>query len=113
MLGAGASVAVVMSAYSYSKGLTGHTGAHLEDDDEVDRKEALKKLRRRPLSETIEELGEGRGRFQAHLANQLELILIGIYAPGYEERRRQRLLQKYGIDVGETQGTKSTTNTYL
>jgi hypothetical protein len=24
----------------------------------------------------------------------------GVYAPGYQERRRERLLEKYGIDVG-------------
>jgi len=30
---------------------------------------------------------------------RIELILTGIYAPGYEERRRQRLLEKYGVDV--------------
>jgi hypothetical protein len=29
----------------------------------------------------------------------LRLTLPGIYGPGYEERRRQRLLEKYGIDV--------------
>jgi hypothetical protein len=27
----------------------------------------------------------------------------GIYAPGYEERRRERLLEKYGVDVGPYQ----------
>jgi hypothetical protein len=32
-----------------------------------------------------------------------ELITTGIYAPGYEERRRQRLLEKYGIDVKAAQ----------
>lgn len=34
------------------------------------------------------------------------LTTTGIYAPGYEERRRQRLLERYGIDVGEAQGQK-------
>jgi hypothetical protein len=55
----------------------------VDDDGEVERREELKKVRRRPLSETLQQLGEGRG----------------IYGPGYEERRRQRLLEKYGIDV--------------
>jgi hypothetical protein len=33
------------------------------------------------------------------------LTVIGIYAPGYEERRRQRLMEKYGIDVKAAQET--------
>jgi hypothetical protein len=33
----------------------------------------------------------------------LRLIKLGIYGPGYEERRRQRLLDKYGIDVKAAQ----------
>jgi hypothetical protein len=32
-----------------------------------------------------------------------KLTITGIYAPGYEERRRQRLLEKYGIDVKAAQ----------
>jgi hypothetical protein len=31
--------------------------------------------------------------------NGFQLTLTGIYAPGYEERRRQRLMDKYGVDV--------------
>jgi hypothetical protein len=31
------------------------------------------------------------------------LTMLGIYAPGYEERRRQRLLARYGIDVKAAQ----------
>ena len=53
------------------------------DVDEVARKEFLRRNRRRPIEETIEALGEGRG----------------IYGPGYEERRRQRIKENYGIDV--------------
>lgn len=34
----------------------------VDDDGEVERREELKKLRRRPLSETLQQLGEGRGR---------------------------------------------------
>lgn len=39
-----------------------------------------------------------------------QLTLPGIYAPGYEERRRQRLLAKYGIDVAEAQQAFKKTN---
>ncbi|CBX98059.1 hypothetical protein IAQ61_010163 [Plenodomus lingam] len=86
MLGGGATLATIMAAFEYTRGLHG-AGSQADDDGEVERREQLKKLRRRPLSETIEQLGEGRG----------------IYAPGYEERRRQRLLAKYGIDVKAAQ----------
>ncbi|KAH7393974.1 hypothetical protein DE146DRAFT_660427 [Phaeosphaeria sp. MPI-PUGE-AT-0046c] len=86
MLGAGAATATVMTAFRYTSGLRGYEDANL-DDEEVERREAAKKARRRPLSETIEQLGEGRG----------------IYAPGYEERRRQRLMDRYGIDVKAAQ----------
>ncbi|KAF2033265.1 hypothetical protein EK21DRAFT_98282 [Setomelanomma holmii] len=82
MLGAGVGTSVVLTAWRYTNGIRGTSTIEL-DEEEVERREALKKLRRRPLSETIEQLGEGRG----------------IYAPGYEERRRQRLLEKYGVDV--------------
>ena len=33
--------------------------------DEYERKENLKKNRRRPIQETLEQLGEGRGRLSA------------------------------------------------
>ncbi|KAF1920605.1 hypothetical protein BDU57DRAFT_508994 [Ampelomyces quisqualis] len=86
MLGSGAGFSVVMTTFRYTSGFKGF-GLDDLDDEEVERREALKKMRRRPLSETIEQLGEGRG----------------IYAPGYEERRRQRLMDKYGIDVKAAQ----------
>ncbi|MCJ1246542.1 hypothetical protein MMC30_003750 [Trapelia coarctata] len=82
VLGYGAALAVLLGTFDYTGGvLTGY-----EKDpsiDEYERKEYLRKNRRRPIQETIEELGEGRG----------------IYGPGYEERRRERIRQKYGIDV--------------
>ncbi|KAF2849314.1 hypothetical protein T440DRAFT_426957 [Plenodomus tracheiphilus IPT5] len=89
MLGAGVALSTVMTAFRYTSGLRGSGSIRdqVDDDGEVERREELKKIRRRPLSETIEQLGEGRG----------------IYAPGYEERRRQRLLAKYGIDVKAAQ----------
>ncbi|EHY59561.1 hypothetical protein HRR83_001162 [Exophiala dermatitidis] len=56
------------------------------DEPQLDRigyKEEAKTRYRRPINETINELGEGRG----------------IYGPGYEERRKQRIKEKYGIDI--------------
>ncbi|MCJ1372950.1 hypothetical protein MMC20_004176 [Loxospora ochrophaea] len=71
-----------MAAYDYTGGLM--TGYDKDASvDEYERKQQLRKNRRRPIQETLDELGEGRG----------------IYGPGYEERRRERIKQNYGIDV--------------
>ena len=60
VLGFGAMTAIVMGAYDYGGGaLTGYKKDR--DVDEFERKEQLRKNRRRPLEETISELGEGRG----------------------------------------------------
>lgn len=91
-----------MSAFRYTAGLRGTASGEL-DDEEVERREAMKKLRRRPLSETLEQLGEGRGKFLTINTCWSLLTDAGIYGPGYEERRRQRILEKYGIDVKEAQ----------
>jgi hypothetical protein len=66
MVGAGAATATVMTAYRYTSGMRGYGDAEL-DDEEVERREAAKKARRRPLSETIEQLGEGRGENDYHI----------------------------------------------
>lgn len=56
---------------------------------------------------------QGGGHFKKQSSNsvrdevsrylpQLEVLILtikGIYAPGYEERRRERIKQNYGIDV--------------
>lgn len=101
MLGAGAITSTVLTAYRYTSGLSG--SGTVDDDNEVERREALRKIRRRPLSETIEELGEGRGMLDFCLDHNSRLTLTGIYAPGWEERRRQRLLENYGVDVKAAQ----------
>jgi hypothetical protein len=49
-----------LGAYDYTGGaLTGHK--QNPEMDEFERKEFLRKNRRRPIEETISELGEGRG----------------------------------------------------
>jgi hypothetical protein len=60
MLGAGAAFSTVMTVFRYTNGLRGIASAET-DEEEVERRERMKKTRRRPLSETIAELGEGRG----------------------------------------------------
>lgn len=61
MLGYGVMTAVVMSAYDY---LGGSLRGPKKDYtlDEFERKQELRKNRRRPIEETIAELGEGRGK---------------------------------------------------
>jgi len=60
MLGYGAVVGTAMAAFRYTKGFRGYAVSEA-DEDEVERKEEMRKMRRRPLEETIEQLGEGRG----------------------------------------------------
>ncbi|KAK3708181.1 hypothetical protein LTR37_011685 [Vermiconidia calcicola] len=82
VLGYGTGLAVILGAFTY-------TGGHLQgygrdpNVDEVSRKEYMRKNRRRPVEDTVHELGEGRG----------------VYAPGYVERRAQRIWEEYGVDV--------------
>jgi hypothetical protein len=67
VLGFGALTAIILGAYDYTGGtLTGYKKVV----DEFERKEFLRKNRRRPIEQTISEIGEGRGRFQ---------VLTGLY----------------------------------
>lgn len=82
IVGYGAGLSVIMAAFDYTGAkLTGFTKD--PSVDEVARKEYLRRNRRRPIEQTVAELGEGRG----------------IFAPGYEERRAARIKEAYGIDV--------------
>ena len=49
--------------------------------------------------------GKGGVGFVSSVTNTSKLIVIGVYAPGWEERRRDRLMKKYGVDVGPYQQT--------
>ncbi|KAL8872079.1 MAG: hypothetical protein Q9174_002230 [Haloplaca sp. 1 TL-2023] len=85
ILGFGAALSVLQFAFDYTGGkFTGY--AKDAEVDEYERKEQLRRNRRRPIEQTLQEMGEGRG----------------IYGPGYQERRRERLKQNLGIDVPET-----------
>ncbi|KAK3904651.1 hypothetical protein C8A05DRAFT_42316 [Staphylotrichum tortipilum] len=81
VLGFGTLTAVLLAAYEF-------TGASIKGNkdqqvDEYERKELLRVRRRKPIEETLAIIGEGRG----------------IEPPGYEERRRARLKEKYGVDI--------------
>lgn len=62
VLGAGAGFGVAMAAFRFTEGLRGYNQKE-DDEDEVARKEEMRKMRRRPIQETLEQLGEGRGTF--------------------------------------------------
>lgn len=59
MLGWGALTSVVLAAYDYT-GSSSLKGFRKDREDEFERKETLRKNRRRPMEETIAEIGEGR-----------------------------------------------------
>ena len=61
VLGHGAALSVIMAVFEYQGGSL--SGFRKDPDvDEFERKEELRKNRRRPIQETIGELGEGRGK---------------------------------------------------
>lgn len=83
VLGHGAIFAVVLTAFNFTGGTL---QGYMRDErvhDEYERKEALRLNRRRPITETIADIGEGRG----------------IHPEGYEERRRERLKANLGLDI--------------
>ncbi|KAH8668721.1 hypothetical protein BX600DRAFT_510790 [Xylariales sp. PMI_506] len=89
ILGWGAVAAVVQTAYEFTGSSLKGKKVESEFADEFERKEHLRKNRRRPIEETVAELGEGRG----------------IKPPGYEERRRERLKEKYGVEINPVSAT--------
>ncbi|KAL2045626.1 hypothetical protein N7G274_002054 [Stereocaulon virgatum] len=85
VLGYGAAMGVAQGVFDY----TGGKFSGYDKDpkvDEYERKESLRKNRRRPIQEILDELGEGRG----------------VFGPGYRERRADRIKERYGIDVPRT-----------
>ena len=62
VLGCGAGLCALVSVFDYTGGVL--SGYNKDTSvDEFERKEGLRKNRRRPIQETLEELGEGRGNF--------------------------------------------------
>ncbi|SPO05206.1 related to NADH-ubiquinone oxidoreductase 21.3 kDa subunit [Cephalotrichum gorgonifer] len=82
VVGAGAGLAIVLGVFEYTGGrFDGYLNRR--EEDAFDRRQRMLTQRRRPLEETIADVGEGRG----------------ICPPGYEERRRERIKEKYGWDI--------------
>lgn len=84
IVGMGAFTAVVLFVFDFTGGRLNGFKKDTEIDG-YDRKEALRKNRRRPGEETIEQLGDGRGGV--------------IHSPNYEAVRAERLKAAYGIEV--------------
>ena len=101
VLGFGAGLATVQGVFDY----TGGKFSGYEKDphvDEYERKENLRKMRRKPIQETLEQLGEGRGMtlsIGTMTGAMADVYASGIYGPGYRERRADRIKENYGIDV--------------
>ncbi|KLJ09445.1 hypothetical protein EMPG_15135 [Blastomyces silverae] len=85
VVGYGVIVATALSVFEFTGGSLAGKG-HANEEDEFGRREKLRKNFRSPIEETVAQLGEGRG----------------IRGENYEERRRQRLKENYGIDVPAT-----------
>ncbi|KAL9610483.1 MAG: hypothetical protein Q9167_004823 [Letrouitia subvulpina] len=82
VLGLGALVSVLLGTFDYTGGKLSGYGKD-KNVDWYEYKEQMRKDRRRPIEETLQELGEGRG----------------IQGPGYQQRRRETIKQRYGIEV--------------
>lgn len=66
VLGYGTALAAVLGAFNYAGGKL--TGYEVDPNvDEVARKEYLRKNRRRPMEETVQQLGEGRGKKHSNI----------------------------------------------
>jgi hypothetical protein len=93
-----------MGAFEFTGGTLWGKKAQ-SDLDEFDRRTQLRKAYRTPAEQTFTELGEGRGVLIPKLSGHhsygsfAKSIIIGIYGPGYAERRAERLKETYGIEV--------------
>jgi hypothetical protein len=93
--------------------LGGRIDSFKEESDEFERKEIIRRTTRRPVEQTIAELGEGRGMSPMSLlpsyTSRLSFLLIrcaaGIRPPGYEERRRERIKENYGFEINPVKAT--------
>jgi hypothetical protein len=102
LLGYGAALATVMGAFEFTGGTLWGKKAQ-SDLDEFDRRTQIRKAYRTPAEQTFAELGEGRGMSISTSGHRscgfTKLSFIGIYGPGYAERRAERLKETYGIEV--------------
>ncbi|KAJ4197404.1 Hypothetical protein NCS54_00518500 [Fusarium falciforme] len=86
VMGLGASIGVFQGMFYY---LGNRYDTFKKEDNTFERKETARRTTRLPLEQTISEIGEGRG----------------IQPPGYDERRAERLKEKYGFEVNPVNAT--------
>lgn len=79
IVGYGALFSVVLSVYEYS-GASIKGSRKTQELDEFDRKEYLRMNRRRPLEETLAEVGEGRCELSRRPPQCPELISVQLFA---------------------------------
>ncbi|KAK1993781.1 Tim17/Tim22/Tim23 family protein [Colletotrichum falcatum] len=89
VLGLGAAFGAWQGVFQLTGGRLRGWSEDKSEFGEMDKKLAQRAAKRRPIEETIAELGEGRG----------------IRPPGYEERRRERLKEKYGVEINPVKAT--------
>lgn len=73
ILGFGAIFSVVLTTFEYTGGSLRGGESRASYPDEYERKEFLRLNRRRPIEETIAQLGEGRGKFRDGLFQQFSI----------------------------------------
>lgn len=97
VLGFGAGLAVAQGVFDYTGGK--FSGYEADPNiDQYERKEFLRMNRRRPIGETIERMGEGRGKliicckapFADYLCNQVYMV----QATGREEQTESRKIME-------------------
>ena len=89
VLGYGAGLAVLLGTFDYTGGvLTGYTKD--PEVDEYERKELLRRNRRRPIQETVTELGEGRGRVSRLVARYIGCWSLILFLQVYMVRGTRR-----------------------
>ncbi|KPM34229.1 hypothetical protein AK830_g12338 [Neonectria ditissima] len=86
VVGLGSGIGFFQGMFFY---LGGRYDSFKKEEDEFARKEIIRRTTRLPVEQTVSEIGEGRG----------------IRPPGYEERRAERLKEKYGFEVNPVNAT--------
>ncbi|WYZ34188.1 hypothetical protein EsH8_I_000464 [Colletotrichum jinshuiense] len=89
VLGLGAAFGAWQGVFQVTGGRLRGWDDEKSDEAEFDAKIRQREAKRRPIEETIAEIGEGRG----------------IRPPGYDERRRERLKEKYGVEINPVKAT--------
>ena len=94
VLGYGAALAAILATFDYTGGSL-YGASPVYGVDEVSRKEYIRTNRRRPVEETVHQLGEGRGKFilfpalmhEVGRKNNSKLEVLGVYWRAWRDLR--------------------------